>query len=91
MKLTRKVRVLCPFGLHTRPATALVKMLRGVKSRVTLTHKNETVDGKSLLGILMLAAKKNTVITVDVEGEDAERAMEMIVQAFLSKFEEATT
>lgn len=87
-KLIRKVKVKNDLGLHTRPATAIVRMLHKSKSSITFTHKKETVNAKSILSILMLAARKNATITIEVEGEDAVKTMEELVSAFDERFGE---
>lgn len=88
VKLLCKVKVKNPLGLHTRPAAAIVKMLQPLKSSVFFTYKNETINARSIMSILMLAAKKNSQITVTIEGDDAETAMELMVRAFEEKFGE---
>ena len=75
-------------GLHTRPATIIVKLLQHCKSSVYFTHRRETVNAKSILSILMLAARKNSRITVRVEGEDADSTMEKLIKAFENQFGE---
>ncbi len=87
-KLVNKVLVKNPMGLHTRPATAIVKLLQNCKSDVTFTYKKETVNAKSILSILMLAAKQNTRITITVDGNDAHDTMEKLVQLFDKQFGE---
>jgi len=88
MKLSSKVKVKNNMGLHTRPATEIVKMLQGVKSEVSFTYKNETVNAKSILSILMLALKKNSTLLVTVEGFDAEETLEKLILAFETQFGE---
>lgn len=88
MKLSSKVKVKNNMGLHTRPATEIVKMLQGVKSEVSFTYKNETVNAKSILSILMLALKKNATLLVTVEGFDAEETLEKLILAFETQFGE---
>ena len=88
VKLVRKVRVKNRMGLHTRPATTIVKLLQNCKSDVFFTHKQETINAKSILSILMLAARKNSNITIMVEGEDANCTMEKLVEAFENQFGE---
>ena len=88
VKLTRKVQIKNTLGLHARPATTIVKLLQTVSSSVSFTHRKETVNAKSIMSILMLAAGKNAVITICVEGDDAEEAMEKIVDAFENRFGE---
>lgn len=87
-KLVNKVLVKNPMGLHTRPATAIVKLLMSCKSDVQFTYKKETVNAKSILSILMLAAKQNSRITITVEGEDAVDTMEKLVKVFENQFGE---
>lgn len=88
MKRTSKVQVKNRLGLHTRPATTIVKLLQNCKSDVFFIHKQETVNAKSILSILMLAARKNSRITIVVEGEDADLTMEKLVEAFENQFGE---
>lgn len=88
MKLIKKVQVKNRLGLHTRPATTIVKLLQNCKSDVYFTHKRETINAKSILSILMLAARKNSKITIVVEGEDASMTMEKLEQAFENQFGE---
>lgn len=87
-KLVQKVRVSNDLGLHTRPATVIVRMLQHVRCDCTFTHKKETINAKSILSILMLAARKNSVITITCDGVDAEETMEKLVEAFESNFGE---
>lgn len=87
-KLANKVRIKNRLGLHTRPATEIVKLLQGSKSDVSFTYKRETVNAKSILSILMLAVSKNAHITITVEGSDAEETMDKLLRAFDSSFGE---
>lgn len=87
-KLIKKVRVKNALGLHTRPATAIVKLLQHAKSEVLFTCRKETINAKSILSILMLAARKNTMITIVAEGSDAHEVMSSLVHGFESKFGE---
>lgn len=62
-------------GIHTRPATEIVKCAVKFKSTIYLYHKGKEVNAKSLLGILMLAAARGSRITIRATGEDAEEAL----------------
>jgi phosphocarrier protein len=86
MKLTSKVKVKNPLGLHTRPAAVIVRMLQPLKSSVLFTYKQETINARSIMGILMLAARKNAQITITVEGTDAEQVMRVLTRAFDEQF-----
>lgn len=88
MKLTCKVKVKNTLGLHTRPAAAIVRLLQPHKSSVLFTYREETINARSIMSILMLAAKKNAQITVTIEGEDAQATMNRLIQAFEEEFGE---
>jgi phosphocarrier protein HPr len=65
-------------GLHTRPSTELVKCASTFKSEIHLRYHDLTVNAKSLLGILMLAAARGAKIFVEATGTDAEEAVASI-------------
>jgi len=88
LKLVQKLRVKNALGMHTRPATYIVKLLQNCKSDVTFALKKEVINAKSILSILMLAAKKHSLITVTVEGKDAQEVMDKLILAFDSGFGE---
>jgi len=91
VKLVNKVKVKNDLGLHTRPAAMIVKLLQNCQCDVFFTHRRETVNAKSILSILMLAAKKNSNITITIDGEEKEEAddlMENLVTAFDEGFGE---
>ena len=87
--IVQKVRVKNELGLHTRPATLIVKLLQDSKSEVFFTHKKETINAKSILSILMLAAQKNASITIQIKGEDAQETMAKLIESFENGFGEA--
>lgn len=88
MKLKAKVKIKNVLGLHTRPAATIVKILQPLKSSVFFTHKQETVNARSIMSLLILAAQKNTNIEIVVEGEDAEITMKQLIEAFENEFGE---
>lgn len=88
MNLSGKVLVKNKMGLHIRPATAIVKLLQSCKSDVTFKYKKEIINAKSILSILMLAARRNAKITIEVEGEDAEETLNKLINAFENQFED---
>lgn len=73
-------------GLHTRPSTELVRCASSFKSKVSLVYQKQSVNAKSLLGILMLAATKGSRIEVEAEGEDAEAAVQSIITLAKNNF-----
>lgn len=73
-------------GLHTRPSTELVKCASKFDSQITLQYQNMSVNAKSILGVLMLAAVKGAVIEVTAEGIDAKEAIEALTTLAENKF-----
>ena len=88
MKLLRKVKIKNALGLHARPATIIAKLLQGCRSSVQFTYRKETINARSIMSILMLAASKNAQIAITIEGEDAEDVMNRLVEAFDNHFGE---
>ena len=75
-------------GLHARAAALLVKTANRFVSNVSLEKDGLEVNGKSIMGILMLAATKGTRITLKAEGKDAEQAIETLGKLIENKFGE---
>ncbi|MBS3904277.1 MAG: HPr family phosphocarrier protein [Simkania sp.] len=73
-------------GLHTRPSAELVKCASSFKSSIYLIHQDLTINAKSLLGVLMLAAARGTRLSIEAEGEDAEEAVASIIDLARNKF-----
>lgn len=67
-------------GLHARAAAQLVKTANRFRSEITIEKDGMEVNGKSIMGILMLAAPQGARISVAIAGEDAEQALEVIGQ-----------
>ncbi len=76
--LIETIEVVNKLGLHARAAAKFVKVATEFKSEITLSRGEETVNGKSIMGILMLAAEKGSTITLKVEGEDQEQAFQAL-------------
>jgi len=62
-------------GLHARPAAVFVQIANKFDARITVRHDTEEVNGKSIMGILMLGAEKGSSIIVEADGIDAEAAL----------------
>ncbi len=76
-------------GLHARPASIFVKATGKYKSKIKVTKDNLEVDGKSILGLLMLAAPMGTVLKITADGEDEKQVIEHLTRLFAEKFGEA--
>lgn len=75
-------------GLHVRPATQIAKILQKRKAKVTLTYKGQSVNARSIMSIMILAAPKNAQLKIEVEGSDARLTLEELLSAFTKKFGE---
>ena len=62
-------------GLHARPAALFVQVANKFDSRITVRRDAEEVNGKSIMGILMLGAEKGSIIVIEADGKDAELAL----------------
>ena len=76
----RVVTVVHPQGLHARPAALFVQLANRFVSRVTVKKGRRSVDGKSIMGLLTLAAKHGARITLMAEGPDAGEVLEQLAQ-----------
>ena len=83
-----EVQVVNRLGLHARAAARLVHLANGFRSRITVSRGDSTVDGKSILGLLTLAAAKGTRLRLTATGEDAERAVAQLAALIRDRFGE---
>ncbi|MDW7661491.1 MAG: HPr family phosphocarrier protein [Bacillota bacterium] len=75
-------------GLHARPAGLMVETCSGYNSEVNINKGEVKVNGKSMLGVLMLAASKGDTLSIEVEGEDELDAIAAIKRLIDSQFDE---
>lgn len=86
--MRRELTVSNKLGLHARPAAMFVQLANKFRSDIAVERGNERVNGKSIMGIMMLAAGKGVRITVIAKGDDAEEAVNAIEELVQSKFGE---
>jgi len=85
----RTVTIVNKNGVHARPAAEIVKTAGRFASDVTIVRDDLEVNGKSIMGVMMLAAECGAPITIRADGPDAHDAAEAIVKLVESKFGEA--
>lgn len=83
-----QVTLINRLGLHARAAAKLVNLAKIYSSRVSLAKDGNTVDGKSIMNVLLLAAPVDTVLELVVEGEDEQEAFDAIVALIEDRFGE---
>ena len=88
--LSRSVKVANRLGLHARAAARFVQLASRFQSHVKVTRGSQTMDGKSIMGILLLAAAAGSVLTVSADGEDERAALEALCGFIETGFGEDT-
>jgi phosphocarrier protein HPr len=83
-----RLQIVNELGMHARAATKFVQAANKFQSQVFVEKDGQTVNGKSIMGVLMLVAAKGTFITVRCEGPDAQAALETITKLVRDKFGE---
>jgi phosphocarrier protein len=74
----RDAVIVNPLGLHARPAAQLVRLASGFSSDVRIEKDGMEVNGKSIMGVMMLAAECGSAIRIRADGDDAERAVDAL-------------
>jgi phosphocarrier protein len=75
-------------GLHARPAAMFVKVANSFNSEIFLEKDGEQVNGKSIMGVMMLAASKGAKVKLIAKGQDADSAVNALEELFINKFGE---
>jgi len=84
----RTVTIVNKVGLHARPAAQIVKLASRFKSDITLSRDDLEVNGKSIMGVMMLAAERGTDLLLQADGPDAEAALDALAQLIADGFGE---
>ena len=84
--LTHTVTVLNLHGLHARPATELSRLANTFASRIDIAKGTLSVDAKSLMSLMLLAAGKGTELQLTADGDDAQQAIDAISALFANRF-----
>ena len=88
MILRKKLTIRNRQGLHARPAALFVRLANKFDSEITVRRGKEKVNGKSIMGILMLGCEKGSQIELLIEGEDAQRALEELTHLMTKELPE---
>jgi phosphocarrier protein len=84
----REVQIVNKFGLHARPAMQLVELANKYSCGIEVSKASLTVDAKSIMSVMRLAATKGTTLKIVADGEDAHEAVEALVELIRSGFGE---
>ncbi|HEU4564584.1 MAG TPA: HPr family phosphocarrier protein [Gemmatimonadaceae bacterium] len=89
MIVEREVRIVNKNGLHARPAAEIVKLASRFASDITMIREDLEVNGKSIMGVMMLAAEYGSTLTVRAKGADSQQAVDAIAELVARKFGES--
>lgn len=87
--MKKKIEIINKLGLHARAAAKFVTLASQYQSEIFLEHKNKKVNGKSIMGVMMLAASKGTELTLIATGTDEQQAVDALVELINQRFDEA--
>ncbi len=88
VKHSATVEITNALGMHARPSAEFVKLASGFASSITVIRNGLVVNGKSIMGVLMLAAERGSTLLVSAEGDDAEQAVAALATLVSSGFGE---
>ena len=88
MRVQRSVEIVNERGLHARASARFVKLAGQFEAEVTVTKDGATVDARSIMGLMMLAAGPGSVIEITAEGPDAHAAAAALVELVEGRFDE---
>ena len=84
-----KVEIINKLGLHARAALKFVELSSKHSSQVTVAREGREVNGKSILGLMTLAAQKGTILSIETKGEDEKELLDALRNLVLNKFGES--
>ena len=89
LMVERSVQIVNKLGIHARPAAEIVKCASKFKSNITIVRDDLEVNGKSIMGVMMLAAECGSTLTLKADGPDADQALDALATLIHNKFGES--
>src|ERR1700758_3840635 len=87
-KVKREVTIVNKLGLHARPAAMVVRIANKHRAEIWVEKDGEQVNGKSIMGLMMLAAGQGSKLMISAEGSDAEQAVKELESLIERRFDE---
>ncbi len=87
-RVVKDVTVINKLGIHARPAAMFVKVASRFESTINVEKDGEVINGKSIMGLMMLAAGQGSKLRITAEGKDSEAAVAELEKLFERKFDE---
>jgi phosphocarrier protein len=86
--ITRNIEIINKLGMHARAAAKFVKAASEYSAHVEVERNGQKVNGKSIMGVMMLAATRGSEITLHIEGEDANQCLDALTTLINNRFDE---
>ncbi len=86
--LYQEITIINKLGLHARAAAKFVSCASSFSSKIRVGQNGSLIDGKSIMSIMMLAAAKGTILTMEIEGDDEHAALAALVLLIENRFDE---
>jgi phosphocarrier protein len=87
--LQQEVEIINKLGLHARASAKLTQVAGGFKANVWISRNGRRVNAKSIMGVMMLAAAKGSMVVIETDGADEAEAMGAVVGLIAARFDEA--
>lgn len=87
-QISHNVEIINKLGMHARAAAKFVKLATTFRSNIDLERNKQRVNGKSIMGVMMLAASKGSQVTIHAEGNDAKESIDQLEQLINNRFDE---
>ena len=88
MSISRNIKIINKLGLHARAAAQLVQLASSFSSHIEIEKDARRVNGKSIMGVMMLAAGKGSEITLYADGEDEQESLDKLEELINNRFNE---
>ena len=88
MSINKNIEIINKLGMHARAAAQFVQLASNFNSHIEIEKDNRRVNGKSIMGVMMLAASKGSEITLYINGEDEEESMNKLEELINNRFNE---
>jgi phosphocarrier protein len=87
--LQQEVEIINKLGLHARASAKLTQVAGGFKANVWISRSGRRVNAKSIMGVMMLAAAKGSIVVIETDGADEAEAMGAVIGLIVARFEES--
>ena len=88
MNISKSIEIINKLGLHARAAAQFVQLASNYTAHIEIEKDNRRVNGKSIMGVMMLAAGKGSEITLHAEGDDAKESIDKLEELINNRFNE---